>query len=250
MRAFTTLAAASALALEASAMEYTTFGNGFYSGPTTVDDVYITKVTYSTVPPATPCGAHTGTPQEELSFWCGVQPRGDDVENLALIQPIFNWAPNQELTGCKGATADQWCVTASSYSPEGQNGQAYVPVPQGAKVDFEISINATTSMIDQYVYIDGALVSYQADNKGVQPVEFYAENECVGGYECGTLAGYAWTDVTVHLSGADPAYPFTFNGATSSGAKTSDGGKTWTVKEIKVAKDYFYEGGERKECQA
>lgn len=80
--------------------DYTKFGNMFYSGPTS-NGAYITKATYSMVPPATPCGYHDGTKeQEELALWIGVQadPTGKDVMDMNLVQPLLNWAPDQSLT--------------------------------------------------------------------------------------------------------------------------------------------------------
>ncbi|KAL1639219.1 hypothetical protein SLS58_008187 [Diplodia intermedia] len=203
------------------------YGNMFYSGPTS--NAYITKATYSVVPPDAPCNYHTGVPQEELSLWVGVQadPTNGDVMDMNLVQPLLNWAPNQT----------------------GQTGQTYQVVPTGSQLDFEISVNSETTKIDQKVWIAGELVSSQSDSAGMKPAVFYGANECVG-YSCGTLKGYTWSNITVHLSAADENYGNTFSlsNATSSGATTSDSGKTWHIDSIKFAKDYLYDDDSVQEC--
>lgn len=97
--------AALSLALGVSADEaqwpdWVHFGNLFYSGPTS-NGAYITNATYSLIPPSTPCGYTTGTTDhEELSVWIGVQadPTGKDVDDMNLVQPLLNWAPDQQTT--------------------------------------------------------------------------------------------------------------------------------------------------------
>ncbi|KKY16638.1 hypothetical protein UCDDS831_g06886 [Diplodia seriata] len=224
------------------------YGNMFYSGPTS--NAYITKATYSVVPPDAPCNYHTGVPQEELSLWVGVQadPTNEDVMDMNLVQPLLNWAPNQSLSGCD-TDNEHWCVAASTYAPSGQTGQTYQVVPTGSQLDFEISVNSETTKIDQKVWIAGELVSSQSDSAGMKPAVFYGANECVG-YSCGTLKGYTWSNITVHLSAADENYGNTFSlsNATSSGATTSDSGKTWHIDSIKFAKDYLYDDDSVQEC--
>lgn len=100
-------AAALSLALRASAQssdeswyQNYKFGNMFYSGPTS-GGAYITKATYSMAPPAIPCNYATGSnPQEELALWIGVQesPANKDVLQLSFVQPLLNWAPDQQMT--------------------------------------------------------------------------------------------------------------------------------------------------------
>lgn len=55
---------------------------------------------------------------------------------FATSSPLLNWCADQKSCGCDAA-ADEWCVTASTYTPEGQTGNAYIPVPEDAKLDFE-----------------------------------------------------------------------------------------------------------------
>jgi hypothetical protein len=70
------------------------------------------------------------------AIWIGVQPNVPDVSQANLVQPLLNWCADQESCGCDGA-ATEWCVTASTYTPEGQTGNAYVAVPKDATLDFE-----------------------------------------------------------------------------------------------------------------
>lgn len=100
MRSSLSLASLS-LALGATAEPWSNgrkYGSTFYSGPTS--NAYITKATYSVVPPDTPCNYHTELPQGELSLWVGVQddPTYRDLVDMNLVQPLVNWAPDQSLT--------------------------------------------------------------------------------------------------------------------------------------------------------
>ncbi|KAF4307739.1 hypothetical protein GTA08_BOTSDO03764 [Botryosphaeria dothidea] len=231
--------------------DYTKFGNMFYSGPTS-NGAYITKTAYSMVPPATPCGYHDGTKeQEELALWIGVQadPTGKDVMDMNFVEPLLNWAPDQSLTGCN-TDVDHWCIAASTYTPQGQQGQTYVEVPSDSQIDFTIFVDSDNK-VNQTAWVNGAVISTQADSAGLKPAVFYSGNEC-SLYSCGTLDGYSWSNITLHLSEADEKFgdTFTLTGATSTGAKTSDGGKTWTVEEIKINKDYLYVDGSKTDCSS
>lgn len=225
----------------------------FYAGPTS-GGAYITKATYSMAPPAIPCGYATdATQQEELALWIGAQesPTGKDVLQISFVQPLLNWAPNQQNTGCD-TTADNWCITASTYHPEGQVSAGYKPVAPGTALDFEIAIDSASTNITQSVKSNGELISSQSDNPGLKLEVFYSGNECMLA-DCGTLDGYSWKDITVHLNQKDANFGNTLSltGATSeTGFTTSDGGKTWYAEEIKIGKDYFYTDNSEKECSA
>lgn len=62
------------------------------------------------------------------------------------------------------------------------------------------------------------------------------------------LAG--WSNLTVTLSEADSNFGDTLQltGGSSSGIKTTDGGKTWHADSIKINEDYFYTDGSKKQC--
>ena len=97
---YSILLAALSLALGAKADTYPgyEYGNMFYLGPTTGGQ-YITKATYSMVPPAPPTDySTTDEDQTWLSLWIGVQadPTNEDVLDMNFVQPLLNWAPDNE----------------------------------------------------------------------------------------------------------------------------------------------------------
>jgi hypothetical protein len=107
------LAAVGARADESWYSDYE-FDNMFYTGPTS-NGAYIVKATYSMAPPSTPCEYATSGGNEELALWICIQdgPTGQDVFTENFVQPLLNWAPDQEVTGCS-ASSTEWCVTAST----------------------------------------------------------------------------------------------------------------------------------------
>ncbi|KAH8775338.1 hypothetical protein F5883DRAFT_640620 [Diaporthe sp. PMI_573] len=170
------------------------------------------------------------------AIWIGVQPNVPDVSQANLVQPLLNWCADQESCGCDGA-ATEWCVTASTYTPEGQTGNAYVAVPKDATLDFEIAVNADTKKIDQKVSLNGKGVSELSDSQGMKPQIIYSANECSTA-GCGTLPDFSW-DVTITLSEAkeDLGTLISYHGASSSGLKTTDGGITWHAESISMGTD-------------
>ncbi|KAG6356127.1 hypothetical protein INS49_015513 [Diaporthe citri] len=212
------------------------FGNSFYLGPWD-GAAYITKATYSLAAPAVIQGYDTSDKSLWISIWVGVQPNVPDVSQANLVQPLLNWCADQASCGCD-AGADEWCVTASTYTPEGQTGNAYVAVPKDAKLDFEIAVNADTKKIDQKVTLNGKVVSELSDSQGMKPQIIYSANECSTD-GCGTLPDFSWDNVTITLSEAkkDLGTIISYHGASSSGLKTTDGGVTWHADSISMGKD-------------
>lgn len=235
----TTLSAVLTLALTPVATA--NFGNSFYLGPWT-GGAYISKATYSLAAPSVITDYDTSDSSLWVSIWVGVQQSAVDVDNENLVQPLLNWCVDQESCGCD-ASATEWCVAASTYTPEGQTGQAYVRVPSDAALEFEISVNSSTSMIDQKVWLNGELVSQQSDSKGLKPGVFYSANECSDS-NCGTLASFSWTNITLVMSAAvtDLGDYMSYDGASSDGLTSSDGGITWTVDAIAMGKDTTWDG--------
>ncbi|KAK7718179.1 hypothetical protein SLS57_006053 [Botryosphaeria dothidea] len=234
----TTSAAILSLALRAAAADYSAwaFGNMFTLGPVS-GDAYITKATWSVVPPATPASATMKDKSDPpfMSIWIGISDTISD-ENSALVQPLLNWSPDQASQGCDAA-ADEWCVDASTFFPSGQVAAPYVKVPKDTQVDFEITATAEKKT-NQKVWISGELVSQQADNAGWLAKYLYSSNEC---YQdtCGPIDGYTWDNVTITLSAADEAFGKTLSLQGGSGSfDTTDGGKTWTGS-IKINADKF-----------
>ncbi|KUI71644.1 hypothetical protein VM1G_07301 [Cytospora mali] len=212
------------------------FGNSFYLGPWS-GDAYIKKATYSLTSPSVITDYDTSDSSLWIAIWVGVQQSDEDVDNENLVQPLLNWCINQEDCGC-GATETEWCVAASTYTPDGQTGSSYVTVPKGATLDFEIAVNSSTNLIDQKVWLNDKLVAQQSDSSGMKPGVIYSANEC-SDTSCGTLASFSWTDFTLVFSEAvtDLNSYMSYNGASSSGLTTSDGGITWSVDAIAMGKD-------------
>ncbi|KJK63814.1 hypothetical protein P875_00064764 [Aspergillus parasiticus SU-1] len=228
-----------ALALRAAATtkDSWAFGNGFYSGPAT--NAHITKATWSLVPPTVPQGVEVQDSSDQVwvSLWIGLQhTNGDD--SSYLYQPLLNWSPDQESQGCP-ATVEEWCVAASTYTPNGQNGQAYVTIPTGTQVDFEVTVE--NSKVYQTVTMDGKVVSKETDDLDAELLYLYSGDECyTGSGNCGTLEAYSWNNITIHLSAEDEKFGdtlFLYKGSNSSGFTTSDGGKTWHAESINIEQD-------------
>ncbi|KAJ5997932.1 hypothetical protein N7522_009592 [Penicillium canescens] len=205
-------------AMQAMAIDADTwyFGNSlFYLGPPSGNSA-ITKATYSIV-----------------SVWVGASSTAGD-DNANLYQPIFNWSLDQESQGCS-ASADEWCVAASTYTPSGQLGQAYVTVPNNTLVNFEIAVE--NGKVVQTVTMDGKVVSKESDALDSPLQYLYSSNECyTGSGNCGSLAGYYINNLTVNLSEADTKFDqaMALDGVTDDGFTTSDGGLTWYTEWVKV----------------
>ncbi|GFG23522.1 hypothetical protein IFM61606_03405 [Aspergillus udagawae] len=208
------------------------FGNSlFYLGPPT--GASITKATYSLVPPDVPSGVKVSSPSDLVwvSVWVGASSTNGDA-NANLYQPLLNWSPDQESQGCS-ANNTEWCVAASTYTPDGQVGQAYVPVPPKTKLDFEISVE--NNKVYQTVTMNGGMISQQSDALDNGLKYLYSSNECyTGSGNCGLLPGYNITNLTVTLSAADESFGETMAlySSTDAGFATTDNGKTWYTDYI------------------
>lgn len=222
------------------------FGNMFYLGPTS-DGQYITKATYSIAVPTPPTDyLEANADLTFLALWIGIQdnPNAENVLNMDFVQPVLSWAPDNAHLGCS-ADIEHFCVAASTYlggdSPT-QEQQAYVVVPSNSTVDFEVSLNSTTTKIDQKVWLNGELVSQQSDAAGMKPAVFYSGNECYND-GCGTLDAYKWENIVITLNAADATFDqtLTLTNAKSSGMTTTDGGKTWTIEAITIEQDALNE---------
>ncbi|KAJ3541382.1 hypothetical protein NM208_g4636 [Fusarium decemcellulare] len=213
------------------------FGNMFSIGPT---EAGIAKATWSLTPPSVPCGTQVDDPSHQpwMSIWVGISQSISD-QGTALFQPLLNWAPNNAQEGCP-APNNEWCVAASTYDGAGQQvAQPYVAIPSNSDLKFELTVDSSNAVTQKSA----------EDKNGKPPKAIFSSNECYLG-TCGTLKGYSWSDVTVVLQKADNNFGKTLSltGATSSGLSTSDGGKTWKAKSIKINQDFFYADGSQKQC--
>lgn len=107
-----------ALALRARAGEFDAwkFGNMFALGPTT-GDAYITKATWSVVPPSVPCGSKMENPNDPpfMSIWIGVTQTFTEP-GMDLFQPLLNWSPDQESQYVTPQNQNTWvnCILLQS----------------------------------------------------------------------------------------------------------------------------------------
>ncbi|GAQ05221.1 hypothetical protein ALT_2542 [Aspergillus lentulus] len=205
----------------------------FYLGPPT--GAFITKATYSLVPPDVPSGVKVSSPTDQVwaSVWVGASSTNGD-EGANLYQPLLNWSPDQESQGCS-ANSTEWCVAASTYTPQGQVGQTYIPVPPKTNLDFEISVE--NNKVYQTVAMNGEVISQQSDALDNGLKYLYSENECyTGSGNCGVFHGYKITNLTVTLSAADESFGKTMGlfSCTDAGFATIDNGKTWYTDYIAI----------------
>ncbi|KAJ5126136.1 hypothetical protein N7448_005448 [Penicillium atrosanguineum] len=210
------------------------FGDSlFYLGPPS-GNAHITKATYSILPPATPLNATLSASDEPwVSVWVGTSSTAGSMD-ANLYQPLFNWAGNQESSGCS-AGAKEWCVAASTYTPDGQVGSNYVRVPTKTLVDFEIAV--VDDNVVQTVTIQGKVVSKRSDALDASLRYLYSSNECyTGGGSCGELNGYKIHNLAVTLSEADTdfASDMSLDGVSDAGFKSTDGGITWESDYVQV----------------
>ncbi|KAJ4351596.1 uncharacterized protein N0V89_006939 [Didymosphaeria variabile] len=231
---FTSIIPALALTLGAAADQEWHFGDVVYMGPTSGSN-YIKKVTYSVTAPPVP----TDFSQSDCwaSIWIGISASQSD-NSVPLMQPIFNWAPDNAAQGCPAAN-NAWCVAASTLLPDGQTDEPYVAVANNQQVDFEIN-TVSSGTVSQNVSIDGNVISSITNkNIGKNPTYFIAADECFTG-KCGTLASYTWENVVITLATADKNFGATLSmdGASSKGFTTSDNGLTWKGA-ITFNKDVF-----------
>ncbi|KAE8153273.1 hypothetical protein BDV25DRAFT_169155 [Aspergillus avenaceus] len=235
--AYATVPLALAMRAAATTKDSWAFGNGFYTGP--ASNSHITKATWSLVPPTVPQGVKVSDTSDQVwvSLWIGLaSTNGDDNSNL--YQPLLNWSPDQESQGCS-ASADEWCVAASTYTPNGQNGQGYVTIPKNTQVDFEVVVE--NNKVIQTVTMDGKTVSKESDDLDSDLLYLYSGDECyTGSGNCGTLESYSYDNITIHLNTADEKYGdtlFLYKGTNSKGFSSSDNGKTWHADSITVEQD-------------
>ncbi|KAJ5329398.1 hypothetical protein MYU51_015111 [Penicillium brevicompactum] len=208
------------------------FGNtGFYLGPPS-GSAEIVKATYSITPPAVPSGYTVSDSNDEVwvSVWVGASASaGSDDYNL--YQPLFNWSPDQESQGCS-ASVDEWCVAASTFTPDGQLGQEYITVPKDTAVDFEIAV--ANNKVTQTVNMNGKEISKETDALDSPLKYIMSTDECyTGSGSCGTVNTWYVKNLTITLNKADTKFGETF---TAGGLTSSDNGITWTADSVDVQK--------------
>ncbi|KAJ5420221.1 hypothetical protein N7465_002740 [Penicillium sp. CMV-2018d] len=195
------------------------FGPHFSLGPTSS---WIREANTTLVLPEVP------SPQKDrLALWPGMGTSGGDLIQ-ALAVSFADPAAN-----C-GAKSGQWCTWASTLQGT-QLGGKQVPADAGAKVTMHYKYNDDTSKFDQTVSINGEVVSTLSTSSG-QAQGWGTAVECQDDACKSTTAAHEYLDTTIILDAADSSFSDTLaiEEATSSGLKTNDNGKTWTVSSIKI----------------
>ncbi|CAI7590281.1 unnamed protein product [Penicillium bialowiezense] len=195
------------------------FGPYFSLGPTSS---WIREANTTLVLPEVP-----SPQQDRLALWPGMgTSAGDLIQALAV-------SFSDPSANC-GATAGQWCTWASTLQGE-QLGGKQVPANAGDEVNMHYKYNDDTSKFDQTVSINGEVVSTLSTTSG-HAQGYGTAVECQAEACDGTAAAHEYLDTTIILNAADSSFADTLaiNEATSSGLKTSDNGKTWTVSSIKI----------------
>ncbi|OQD63108.1 hypothetical protein PENPOL_c010G05399 [Penicillium polonicum] len=195
------------------------FGPHFSLGPTSS---WIREAKTTLVLPEVP------SPQKDrLALWPGMGTSGGDLIQ-ALAVSFADPAAN-----C-GAKSGQWCTWASTLQGT-QLGGKQVPADAGDKVTMHYKYNDDTSKFDQTVSINGEVVSTLSTSSG-QAQGWGTAVECQDDACKSTAAAHEYLDTTIILDAADSSFIDTLaiEEATSSGLKTNDNGKTWTVSSIKI----------------
>ncbi|CAG8931391.1 unnamed protein product [Penicillium salamii] len=195
------------------------FGPHFSLGPTSS---WIREANTTLVLPEAP-----SPQQDRLALWPGMGTSGGDL--IQALAVSFS----DPSANC-GATAGQWCTWASTLQGE-QLGGKQVPANAGDEVNMHYKYNDETSKFDQTVSINGEVVSTLSTKSG-QAQGWGTAVECQAEACDGTAAAHEYLDTTIILNAADSSFKDTLaiEEATSSGLKTSDNGKTWTVSSIKI----------------
>ncbi|KAJ5109437.1 hypothetical protein N7456_006112 [Penicillium angulare] len=210
------------------------FGNSlFYLGPPS-GSAEIIKATYSILAPAVPSGYVSSDDDPVwVSIWVGASASESD-NNVDLYQPLFNWSPDQEAQGCPAST-EEWCVAASTYTPDSQIGQSYIIVPANTTLDFEIAVEDEN--VIQTVTMAGKVISKQSDALDYPLQYLLSSDECyTGSGSCGSIDEWYIRNLTVTLSEADSSFSsvFELDGVTAADLTTSDSGTTWHTEWIKI----------------
>ncbi|KAF2667294.1 hypothetical protein BT63DRAFT_456597 [Microthyrium microscopicum] len=197
---------------------------GWYSMKTSG---FITELETTLLPNAPPSPAQT-----RLAIWPGMNTaRG-------LIQPIIVSSDEAlfQGAGCGGATKSQWCVFASMITSTQKAGKR-VPMNGNDALNMRFKWNETLGGYNQWLSIKGKVVSelHMATGKAKS---FYIDTECQAAHK-GTVNNHTYTDTKFTLSepapGLDKQITMHYLACADS-VTSSDGGKSWTIPNIKVEK--------------
>ncbi|THV84003.1 hypothetical protein D6D29_03466 [Aureobasidium pullulans] len=201
------------------------FGHAFSSGPT-ADGNWIRTANSTLVVPSPPL------PQKGLlSLWVGMGTSNGD-----LIQALVESYNDAIDAGC-GVLDGDWCAWTSALVSTGQQGGKEVLANVGDEVKMSYMYNDATGNYDQYVLINGIVVSTFSTSSGKALGWGTAEecNQAAPAYPCGLTPAHSWINTILVLDQPQPDYSNTFGTFGASGTLTSsDGGKTWTADKLTI----------------
>ncbi|KAK7180423.1 hypothetical protein PSPO01_13580 [Paraphaeosphaeria sporulosa] len=217
----------SLLLLPTVSAQYFSFGNYFSTGPVATNS-WIRQATTTLVLPALN-SPHNGN----LGLWPGMGTKFNSGADGHLVQGL---AISTVGVGspCNFAASDiKWCVVASTYDEGNQHDGTPYRANPGDRVTYDYKYNDATANFDQTVSVNDVKVSTLSTKSGYG-AGWGTAMECQQA-NCGTVPEHHYVNTTLIMNTADPNYKNTIglNGA-SGNLVTTDGGKTWTVADIKI----------------
>jgi hypothetical protein len=179
-----------------------------------------------------------------LYIWLGISNGTGD-----LIQSVIGSYP-KGMSECSGPNADTtWCVSSEVYGL-GSNGQPnqWVGTPTTAWLNYTNGVKLNYTLVDRATWlwnqtmrdaVTGQLLSTFQKKSGPM-LGWGTAIECNNyqGKACSpTIAEEYYVNSTIVLDKADSTFVNTLGmsqGATSTGMKTADNGKTWTIAKITI----------------
>ncbi|KAJ3742377.1 hypothetical protein DFH05DRAFT_1526909 [Lentinula detonsa] len=194
-----------------------TWGPAFSLGPTK-GAVIGTTTTF--IPGTPPAEAETG-----LYLWIGISNGTSGLIQSGVDQDADN-------SYC-GATATEWCLSASYFGVGGQFDGPYVAVSGSTEIGIAYTLSGQTWT--QTVTVAGKVVSTLTSEDG--PL---IEGGWGTGTECqqnckGTASTQQYLNSVIYLSEPDESFPDTLGvgeGVVYTPMETTDGGQTWTIASI------------------
>ncbi|KIK58163.1 hypothetical protein GYMLUDRAFT_698361 [Collybiopsis luxurians FD-317 M1] len=194
-----------------------TWGPAYSLGPTT-GAVIGTTTTF--IPGNPPANAETG-----LFLWIGISNATSGLIQSGVDQLADN-------SYC-GATANQWCLSASYFGVGGQKDGPYIAVNGNTEIGIAYSLSGNTWT--QKVTVAGKVVStLQSQDGPLLHGGWGTGTECQQNCR-GTTSVQQYLNSVIQLSEPDMNFPNTLGkgpGVVATPMETSDGGKTWTIASI------------------
>ncbi|KAJ3768501.1 hypothetical protein EV361DRAFT_597764 [Lentinula raphanica] len=211
------IAPACVLAGLISSVAADTWGPAFSLGPTK-GAVIGTSTTF--IPGTPPADAETG-----LYLWIGISNATSGLIQSGVDQDADN-------SYC-GATATEWCLSASYFGVGGQFNGPYVAVSGDTEIGIAYTLSGQTWT--QTVTVGGKVVSTLTSEDGpLLNGGWGTGTECQQNCK-GTTSIQKYLNSVIYLSEPDESFPNTLGvgqGVEYTPMETTDGGQTWTIASI------------------